>query len=99
MEEFVYYNSLYDIYGELLTDKEKDNFIAYYQENYSLAEIADLKNISRNAVFKTIKTVIDKLNYYESKLHIYDINKRLSKSLECNSLDQMKKEIREILGE
>lgn len=99
MEEFVYYNSLYDIYGELLTDKEKDNFIAYYQENYSLAEIADLKNISRNAVFKTVKTVIDKLNYYESKLHIYDINKCLSKSLECNSLDQIKKEIREILGE
>ena len=62
MEEFVYYNSLYDIYGELLTEKEKDSFIAYYQENYSLAEIADLKKVSRNAVFKTVKTVIDKLN-------------------------------------
>ena len=99
MEELVYYNSLYDIYGELLTEKEKDSFIAYYQENYSLAEIADLKKVSRNAVFKTVKTVIDKLNYYESKLHLYDFNRRLGKCLEYNDLGQIKDEIKEILGE
>ena len=65
MKEFVYYNNLFDIYGKLLTDKEQESFRDYYQEDLSLGEIAEIKNISRAAVQKTIKTVLEKLDYYE----------------------------------
>ena len=44
MEEFVYYNGLFDLYGSLLTEKEQDTFRDYYQEDLSLAEIAEENN-------------------------------------------------------
>ena len=57
MKDFVYYNNLFDIYGDLLTDNERDNFRDYYQEDLSLSEIAGEKNVSRSAIQKTIKNV------------------------------------------
>ena len=60
MEDFVYYNNLYDIYGDLLTENEQNCFIDYYQDNLSLSEIAENKNVSRSAIGKTIKNVTDK---------------------------------------
>ena len=98
MEDFVYYNNLFDIYSDLLTDNEKDNFRDYYQEDLSLSEIADEKNVSRSAIQKTIKNVIDKLNYYESILHIYEKNSKLNDLLNVNSLEEIKAQIKEILG-
>ena len=62
MEEFVYYNDLFDIYSDLLTDKEVSTFKDYYQEDLSLSEIADDRDISRSAVQKTVKTVLEKLD-------------------------------------
>ena len=99
MEEFVYYNNLFDVYGSLLTEKEQITFKDYYQEDLSLSEIANENNVSRAAVQKTIKTVLDKLKYYEDMLHIYDKNVRLGKLLNENSVDVIKKEIEKILGE
>ena len=46
-EKYIYYNNLFDIYSELLTDKEKETFSLYYQEDLSLSEIADNNNISK----------------------------------------------------
>ena len=36
MEKFVYYNLLFDLYGSLLTDKERNYFALYYEENLTL---------------------------------------------------------------
>ena len=77
MEEFVYYNGLFDLYGSLLTEKEQDTFRDYYQEDLSLAEIAEENNVSRAAVQKTVKNVLEKLNYYEETLHMFETNKKL----------------------
>ena len=98
MEDFVYYNNLFDIYSDLLTDNERDNFQDYYQEDLSLSEIADEKNVSRSAIQKTIKNVIDKLNSYEEKLHIYKKNMKISELLDSNDIEQLKSDIREVLG-
>jgi predicted DNA-binding protein YlxM (UPF0122 family) len=99
MEEFVYYNNLFDIYGSLLTEKEQVTFRDYYQEDLSLSEIANENNVSRAAVQKTIKTVLDKLKYYEDMLHIYDKNVRLSEILNQNDINLIKNEIEKILSE
>ncbi|MBQ8659739.1 MAG: hypothetical protein IJ475_02760 [Bacilli bacterium] len=98
MENFVYYNALFDIYSGLLTDKEVESFEDYYHEDLSLSEIADAKNISRSAVQKTIKNVLDKLNYYEDKLGIYANNKKLVDILSSDSIDEIKEVIQEVLG-
>ena len=42
MEEVVYYNKLYDMYGELLTDTQKKYFEDYYFNNLSYSEMSDM---------------------------------------------------------
>ncbi len=79
MNNTIYYNDLFDIYGELLTEKEKEYFKLYYFDNLSLSEISDNNNVSRNAVHKSIKTVEDKLKFYENKLHGYELLNELHK--------------------
>lgn len=72
MEEFIYYNNLYDYYKELLTDKQKKYFEDYYQNNLTLSEIADNYQVSRNAIHKQLKDTIKLLDEYESKLSLYN---------------------------
>ena len=73
MEDFVYYGELYDLYGELLTKKQKQYFEDYYFQNLSLGEMADNYAVSRNAIFKQIHIVVDKLMEYEEKLHLLEL--------------------------
>lgn len=98
MENFVYYNNLFDIYGSLLTSKEAITFQDYYQEDLSLSEIADNNNISRSAVQKTIKTVLDKLNNYEEKLHIYKDKSKLNEIVTYDDINKIKEEINDLLS-
>ncbi len=72
MNDKIYFNNLYDYYGELLTDKQRSYFEDYYFEDYSLSEIADNKGVSRNAVHHQLKQVEEKLKYYEETLHLYE---------------------------
>lgn len=41
---------LYDFYGELLTDRQKEFFDYYYNDDLSLSEIAENAGISRQGV-------------------------------------------------
>ena len=45
-----YMTMLYDFYGNLLRDKQKDLFDLYYNEDLSLSEIADNIGITRQGV-------------------------------------------------
>lgn len=98
MEDLVYYNELFEIYSDLLTDKEKEAYKDYYFEDLSLSEIADNKKVSRAAVQKMVKTVVDKLNNYEQSLHIYKLKKDLFKVLELNDLNEIKSHIEKVLS-
>ena len=93
MEEEIYISTLYDYYGDLLTNKQKEYFEDYYFSNLSLQEIADLNNVSRNAVHKTIITIVDKLKFYEEKLNLYknriEINKLLHDKISNELLDKI----------
>lgn len=99
MEEFIYYNNLFDIYGVLLTEKEQVTFKDYYQEDLSLSEIAEENNVSRAAVQKTVKNVLEKLNYYEEKLKIHQKNSKLHEIIESDDITEIKNEIEKILSE
>ena len=57
LEKKSYYNILYGFYQNLLTEKQKLIFEDYYYEDFSLSEIAENHEISRNAVFDTLKKV------------------------------------------
>ena len=46
---------LFDFYGEMLTEKQKDVIDLYYNEDLSLAEIAEHEGISRQGVRDNIK--------------------------------------------
>ena len=85
----VYLNDLYDIYGDLLTQKEKNIFEDYYQNDLSLSEISENNNVTRNAIHKSLKTVEEKLNNYESKLNIYKKKQEIIKLLDNKDYDSI----------
>ena len=71
LEKKEYLNRLFDLYKPLLTKKQTETFIYYYVEDYSLQEIADIFQVSRNAIFDQLKKVEQHLNDYENKLRLY----------------------------
>ena len=81
------YSYLFDYYGELFTDKQKEYFTDYYFNNLTLQEIADNNNVSRNAVHKNIKDILAKLDYYEEKLNLYNNKQKIEKLLENVDVD------------
>ena len=88
----LHYVELFDYYGELFTDKQKEYFKDYYFNNLTLQEIADNNGVSRNAVHKNIKEITNKLDYYEEKLNLYSNRKKILRIIE-NLDDKVKKEI------
>lgn len=96
MDDFVYYNELYDYYKELLTDKQRQYFEDYYFQNLSFSEMALNYQVSRNAVFRQIHIVTNKLVEYEEKLHLKEKKERIMKVLD-NFPKDIKEKIEDIL--
>ena len=97
MEDMFYYNELYDIYANLLTDKQRSYYEDYYFNNLSLGEIADNLEISRNAVHKQIKSAEAKLKEYEEKLKIIKKSNLIKEKLKSTNDERLKEEIIDIL--
>lgn len=98
MNKVLYYNNLFTIYRELLTQKEQNIFSLYYEENLSLSEIAENLKITRSAVGNTVKTVEKKLDFYENKLKVYEKNSLLNLALNDNINNDLKNKILENLN-
>ena len=58
---------LYDFYGELLTDRQKEFFDLYYNEDLSLGEIAENNGISRQGVRDVIVRAEATMQEFEDK--------------------------------
>ena len=100
IEKTDYINSLLDIYAELLTPYQQEIMDLYYQEDLSLKEIADEKEISRNAVFTLINRVEKILINYEECLHLLEKRKRIQDELDNEQdLVCLKEKIESILDE
>lgn len=61
-------NMLFDFYERLLTRKQQTFLKCYFQDDFSLGEIAANFGISRQAVYEHIKRAEQILECYESKL-------------------------------
>ncbi len=70
MEKNVQISMLCQIYGKLLTDKQYNILYDYYNNDYSLSEIAENLSITRQAVRDNLKKGEKKLFEYEEKLGI-----------------------------
>lgn len=88
----IYYVELFDYYGDLFTEKQKEYFVDYYFNNLTLQEIADNNGVSKNAIHKNIKDILKKLDYYEEKLSLYNNRLKILELLE-NVDDKLKEEI------
>lgn len=91
-------SDLLGIYGKLLTEYQLEIMELYYFEDLSLKEIADNKNVSRNAIFTLIKRVEKILLEYEDKLKLNIKIRNIEKKLE-NESKNLKEDILNILLE
>ena len=77
MDNREYITTLYEIYKELLNEKERNYFEYYYFEDYSMQEIADLYKVSKAYASKYLNQIIDKIVNYEKILKINDRNSKI----------------------
>ncbi len=66
----LYITSLYEIYNELLTLKQRQIFELYYEDDYSINEICEVLQITKNGVYNSLKQTENKLISFEQKLMI-----------------------------
>jgi uncharacterized protein len=71
LEKTTRMNYLYDFYYSLLTEKQQSYMSLYYLDDYSLGEIAEEFNVSRQAVYDNIKRTEAMLEDYEAKLLLF----------------------------
>lgn len=89
MDDRVEISLLMDFYSSLLTQKQNEIMQWYYNDDLSLAEIAELNKTSRQAIHDLIKRCYKQLLSYESKLRL--LEKSINKEKEIiNFLDDLK---------
>jgi len=72
MDEILKQSLLYDFYGELLTEHQKEIYEQFIVEDLSLSEIAKDAGISRQGVHDLVKRCDKILEEYEAKLHLVE---------------------------
>ncbi|MDN6196315.1 MAG: YlxM family DNA-binding protein, partial [Atopostipes suicloacalis] len=70
LEKTLRMNRLFSFYQALLTEKQAQYMSDYYEEDYTLAEIAENSNVSRQAIYDSIKRTEESLIKYEEKLQL-----------------------------
>ena len=78
---------LFDFYGETLTEKQRELFDLYYNEDLSLAEIAEHAGITRQGVRDSIKRAESTLLEMEERLGLArkfrDYQRKLEQITSC----------------
>ncbi len=72
MEEKVEQTYLYDFYGELLNEHQRQIYEDFVLNDFSLGEIAAEEGISRQGVSDMIRRCTKKLEEFEAKLHLVE---------------------------
>ncbi len=90
LEKTTRMNYLYDFYQSLLTPKQRSYMALYYLDDFSLGEIAEEYNVSRQAVYDNIKRTEIMLEEYEEKLLLFKKFQERTKLIE-----EMKERLKE----
>jgi len=98
LEKLLRSTLLYDVYKNLLTEKQKMYFEDYYFANLSLSEIANKYSVSRNAIYSQLTLLNEELEGFESKLKLLEkgqtrqnIIDKLKKNADEKTLELLKK--------
>ena len=83
MEKNLIYTQMLDIYKGLLTSKQAEAMEYYYDSDYSLGEISELMDISRQGVRDFIKRGESVMDEMEEKLNLVKLFRALSEIKEC----------------
>lgn len=97
MDNREYIIALYEIYKELLNEKERNYFEYYYFEDYSMQEIADLYKVSKAYASKYLNKINDKIISYEKILKINDRNSKIIDLVKNVNDSELKSKIIELL--
>lgn len=84
---------LYDFYGELLGDSQKKVVELYVNEDLSLAEVAEILNISRQGVRDSLTRAERLLTEYEEKLGLLKAYRERAEQTDriCKLLHEIKR--------
>jgi predicted DNA-binding protein YlxM (UPF0122 family) len=80
---------LFDIYASLLTDKQQRLCDMYYNQDYSLAEIAEIEHTSRQAARDGIGKAKQKLKHLEQCLNISDKRSATIEAVERDDIQEI----------
>lgn len=109
MEKILEQSLLYDFYGELLTEHQKQVYEDVVLNDLSLSEAAEERGISRQGIHDLIKRCNKILLEYEEKLHLVEkflcvkskVNEITELTKECEKLEKLElvQKIERIAGE
>ena len=71
LEKRLHIAGLFDFYAPLLTERQREAFTLFYEEDFSLGEIAANFGISRQAVYDLLKRTETLLENYEAALALH----------------------------
>ena len=72
MEKILEQTLLYDFYGELLTEHQRQVYEDVVLNDFSLSEVAAARGISRQGVHDLVRRCNKTLEEYEEKLHLVE---------------------------
>ena len=87
MDKMIKMNIRNDLYSSMLTIQQREIINLYYEENFSLSEIAKEFSISKQAVHDTLKKAEKALAVYERKLGLVEKFKKSEKAV--RSIDKI----------
>ncbi len=87
IEDILELTLLFDFYSMLLTEKQRDIFDMYFNLDYSLQEIANTLDISRQTVFNTIKSCKSNLYSFEEKLALIERHNKIKEDINLSLKD------------
>ncbi len=92
---------LVEVYGRLLTSRQLRLLRMYYLDDLSLGEAADQVDVTRQAVFDSLKCSVDELNRLEGTLHLLAMieDDSRQKELLAESLDALEQTIAGLDGQ
>ena len=91
-EELVVLAELYDRYGELFKEDQREIFEYYVYENLSLGELSEKYSMTRQGIYDKINRIRRKLREYEDKLHLIEREKHLVEIISEAKMDPVERE-------